>query len=123
MGLLLAFIINSAILVGISCLIIMEEGVFTQEKETRRDFWIDPEIRRNVVSSSIGLSFLFLFYSGVLGPPHHPQCHRRQLLFLPEPDGIEGLQERLAQNEDSMAGSGFFVENFFNGLAMLDFYR
>ena len=101
MGLIVDFIKISVGLVG---LINVVEGVFTEEKDkTRRDFWIDPEIRRTVVSSSIGLSYLFLFY---LGPPRHPS-HLQHLLFLPEHDGIAGLQVRLAQNDDGMAGSGF----------------
>ena len=93
------FIITSAGLMGILCPKYMAEKCY----KTRRDFWIDLEIHCTVVSSSIGLSFLFLFY---LGPPRHPS-HLQHLLFLPEHDGIAGLQVRLAQNDDGMAGSGF----------------
>ena len=99
------FIITSAGLMGILCPIYMAEESY----KTRRDFWIDLEIRCTVVSSSIGLSFLFLFYSGVLGPPT-TLYHRLDLLCLPELDGLAGLQAlRLAQNEEGMAGSGLLL--------------
>ena len=68
MGLLVDFIRNSAGLVAIICLINMETERFREDKEhynAGRDFWIDLEIQRTTVSSSIGLSFLFFFLRSI----------------------------------------------------------